>query len=396
MHNEFFPRKEICVNVNDIGIEHNDRVLSLILKYCTTDDSALNALKISNFNLRLHSMNEFRPLFGRLSRLTVDEMEPDDLKRLLGMCKGLTHLRLETVSFGRTHKQIFERLEEIELICVGEMNNDKINELFSMNQQLKRLVIHDPFDKLSSAVYHSIGKLSMLEHVEVETVIPSSGDDLAKDLLALAQLKHLNVFHFDCTGMPIDALLNAFAENNVSMADLSLKGLALDPINAESISKMVSLRTLRLLRTRGSNKRVFMNMVQKMQHLEYVFCGGSIKFSSNDIVEMIGFLSKLSKLHLTNQKDIVIGLDHLKKMNENGKKSKDEPRDVTLIIWGDGLNVIPPKKLLDKSGKGDDSNLKGGNSLQFKFLNNVEDDSIEGGEDVIRMSDCTFRFTPGN
>lgn len=193
-----------------------------------------------------------------------------------------------------------------------------------------------------------------------------------------------------------NALLNAFAENNVSMADLSLKGLALDPINAESISKMVSLRTLRLLRTRGSNKRVFMNMVQKMQHLEYVFCGGSIKFSSNDIVEMIGFLSKLSKLHLTNQKDIVIGLDHLKKMNENGKKSKDEPRDVTLIIWGDGLNVIPPKKLLDKSGKGDDSNLKGGNSLQFKFLNNVEDDSIEGGEDVIRMSDCTFRFTPGN
>lgn len=91
----------------------------------------------------------------------------------------------------------------------------------------------------------------MLEHIEVETAIPSSGDGQEQDLLALAQLKHLKVFHFDCTSMPINALLNAFVENNVSMDDLSLKGLVLDSTNAESISKIIRLRTLRLLRTRS-------------------------------------------------------------------------------------------------------------------------------------------------
>lgn len=49
-----------------------------------------------------------------------------------------------------------------------------------------------------------------------------------------------------------------------------------------------------------------MTMVKKMQHLQHVFCGGSIKFCSIDVVKIIKCLPKLSKLHLTNQKDIVI------------------------------------------------------------------------------------------
>lgn len=390
--------EEISVNLNDIGIEHNDRVLSLILKYCTTTDSSLKALKISNFILSLHSMDEFRPIFGRLSRLAVDEMEPDHLKRLLEMCKNIRHLRLETVPFGRTHKQNFERLEEIELICVGELNNDKIKELFSMNRQLKRFVIHDPFDQLSSTIYQSMVKSPMLEHIEVETAIPSSGSNQEQDLLALAQLKHLKVFHFDCTSMPINALLNAFADGNVSMDDLSLKGLLLDSTNAESISKMNGLCTLRLLRTRGSNKGDFMNMIKKMQHLEHVFCGGSIKLSSNDIVEIIKFMPKLIKLHLTNQKDIVIGVDDFETMK---KSLCDKRLCLTIIIWGDGLMVYPPKDLaIYQSNKYNNAPESKDVSMQFLLLNNVEDDSTDNtdnkrdGEYVIRMSDYTITCTP--
>lgn len=68
------------------------------------------------------------------------------------------------------------------------------------------------------------------------------------------------------------------------------------------------------------------------------------------------------------------------------KSDHDDLSDLTIIIWGDGLNVNPPKDwVVGRSNKNDDPKSKG-RYLRFKLLNKVEDD--DNTDDVIRMSDC--------
>lgn len=157
-----------------------------------------------------------------------------------------------------------------------------------------------------------------MEHIEVEPAIRirTTEKNSEQNVLALAQLKRLKVFRLNCSATPINELLNSFAEEKISIYDLSLKGLVLDSKNTQSISKMANIRTLRLLETRGSDINHFMKMVKKMPCLQHLVFGGDSanRLSVTNITKLVETVPNLSKFCLINQKYMVIDLDDYNKM----------------------------------------------------------------------------------
>lgn len=191
----------------------DDEVLSLLAKYGSKPESALNELHVEH--IRVDCLGErMEPVFKRLKIFTVKSSLTASIKlgNFLNIANELTTLHVEGGTQMPALMKKFDKLEEVHLIDIWDMKDHSLDRFLSMNPRIKRLSITDQGD-LSSQMYSSIARhLPQLQELRFDRSARFPEKNADKNLAKLANLKHLKVLQLFCLSLSVTRLFDALAK----------------------------------------------------------------------------------------------------------------------------------------------------------------------------------------
>lgn len=320
-----------------------ERLLPVVWKHC----KSVKELTLLGFYIP-NSIVKSVFGFDRVETLILDHCRISCDWRIMKKLKNLSLSFVDSGGQRKMFQQLPDKLETLHLLQVT-INNKYMMELLNANRNLKSLSVVKP-EENSTKFFPALRNLEDLEEFEFQKLNQSASFN--NDLNHLLSLKKLKVLKFACKSqnMPMSALelLNGLATNGIALEHLELGVGHFDDEAAGAISKLTTIKVLKLNEMDGFTESHILSIAKKLELLEELVIKTHSNISQDGITEIVREAKRLAclKIEALNLKlDLTTYQKILALVQE-----RDEQIQLDFTIYGNG-NLLVPKERLKGSDK---------------------------------------------
>lgn len=255
--------QSICIKLSDeLQKSHHNSVLNVLVQHC---GGTLTTLRIHNFTFEMNSaiIAESRPLLAGLKKIILHKCTIS--VKWFVHCHQLVELELidTHVTYNGAQYQTCLNLETLKIYGSKPWVDYGLHLFLMQNEQLKTLQVL-PLQTSSSRSHQSYGEIlyCVPRSVDNLTIVPAE----ATRLDHLPSLKTLRIEGLYLNNYSA-AVINNLRNDNIEHLEIDLNYYGIDRQNAESISRLRKIKTLKLHCSGGCGSSELLDMVGNFKDL---------------------------------------------------------------------------------------------------------------------------------
>lgn len=286
---------KLIINASDFDV-NAERVLDILGQNPVQN---LKDFEIENLLLDENALDVCKGLLSNLERLSIDFCYGDESEfyKCVSYCGALKELQvLNLNSFEIRGKFLitkFQRLESLILREIKCFNTRYIDTFFKQNTNLKRIRLircnftnDDTFKMIAD-------NLTNIEEICIQLRYIS--DAFEDNLSCLLKLNNLKRLEFNCGQKNITSFVNFLAGKNI-IEHFSISDTALTKELCEALSQLKSLKILKLISMRETDKNFVNILSEHLQYLEELYIVDSNAFAVKNVKELIENAANMKRI----------------------------------------------------------------------------------------------------
>lgn len=322
--------------------EQTNILLLNVGKYCA--DGTLTELILDDIYLKFDIVPGMERLFRSLQKLEI--ISSRLMKFNNANLPQLKVLKLSNLDFDLRHiPDSIPRLEELHLDAVRNIRSTDLATIISKSSHLKVLTIKScgSFNGFVMNGIHSLATSDcQIEHFEMLDRIPTT----QKALKILGDIKSLKTLKFNCSGHSTFDLLADLVKNDVKIEHLHLAHGILNEKAAKMFAQMDKISRLELNKIKTEEHTDLGTLLKNLPPcLQELHIKTEQSFNVQKLKVLLTKLVYLSIIRIDSP-NLLISFDAYNELIEILKK-RPEMINLKFVIYGNGLQLMVPKKVYD-------------------------------------------------
>lgn len=320
-----------------------DLLLNRIAALGSNPNSKLTKIIISGWNIKGKFVNRLKPIFSRITSLSMDETPKHDgtVAEMLGVCSELKELELNYIHFGEISKIRFPKLEKFVTFETPQLRDYMVDQFLSSHPQLKSISMNWKTALTSKAVRNLNSNIEKLELLGDIKLTPN-----LNELNGLKNLKSLNLCCFSLSG---EKEVKSLAKKGLSIEELHLSGLDLSRTIVNGIKLLKHLKKITLTSGEVDDNDLLVEMVKAHPRLKSITSDYfAEEIGIKRIKEMVKLAPELEHIEFHQEDCVVIGSKDfesiLKLVQSRPNKTK-----LKIVLSGYGCKSKVPQILKKES-----------------------------------------------
>lgn len=327
---------------SNIFIKSRTICMDLLLwakRYCSVN---VTALTLEEIELKDHLRASLISLFKYVE--TLELINSDFTPFEWQFAENLKCLKIEStkVNWEQLSNTYFANLEDVHLMDTF-ISNQSLRRFISLNSTLKRLSIVNC--GATAHIFDAVGQLKKLEMFEFLANGPNLHRRIFRENMGyLNSLNRLKLLRLNCEKQSVHCLLAGFVANGIAIEHLELVDGQIDDATTETISKMATIRVLKLNSMIDLVESHILQMATAIKQLKELWVRTPAKISQVCIRKIVQRSVELSLIKIDSPGFLL----NAKTYNEMVSAVKKFPKQTSLgiTVYSDGGQLLVSDNIL--------------------------------------------------